>query len=161
MSFETSIPSQNTRGPLQLSYPNPTTRSTGVLEPEIEEDIFTFSQLLPKPPRGFFPRTTRNQQFSLNRKYMITTLHSYPFAMLPGKSQKLPAFIHPQSLGRGSKNVPGGGDSPLENCLAIVQMWSVKNEANSKLIWKTVRLEQERLSSEVCRSFPFPFSSQA
>jgi hypothetical protein len=152
MPIQDPITSRNAQGPPQLSYsdPDPT---TGFLDTDVEE-IFMFNQLLPKPPRGFFVRAMRNHQLSLSRKYMITTLRSYPFTMLPGKSQKLPAFIHPQCLSYGSKDgrlARCSLSSPLENCLAIMQMWAVKNEANAAFIWKTIRMEQERLFSEVRR----------
>lgn len=155
MSYPDPISSQNNRDPLLLSYsePNP---SVPFLNSEVE-NIPTFDHLVPRPPRAFSPSTMRNHQSSLNMKYMIRTLRSYPFTMLPGKSRSLPAFIHPQCISYGSKHdgvIRNSLSSPLENCLAIMQMWSVKNEANATFIWRSIRMEQDRLYSEVCSPFP-------
>lgn len=141
---------QNTRGPSPLSYSEP--KSCPDFSNTEVVDTLTFERLFPKPPKAFDLRTMRNHQFSLNRKYMLCTLRSYPFMMIPGKTQTLPAFIHPQSLGYKRKNDRFLNNrllSPLENCLAIVQMWSVKNKANARLIWRTIRMEQERVLAEI------------
>ena len=141
---------QNTRGPFPLSYSEP--KSCPDFSNTEVVDTLTFEHLFPKPPKAFNPRTMRSHQFSLNREYMLCTLRSYPFMMVPGKTRTLPAFIHPQSLGYKRKNdrfLNNRLSSPLENCLAIVQMWSVKNKANAQLIWRTIRMEQERVLAEV------------
>ena len=152
-SFSEPTPFQNTRDPFLLSYsqpkPYPDLSSTDAVE------TLTFEHLLPKPPKAFYPRTMRNHQFSLNRKYMICTLRSYPSMMVPGKTRTLPAFIHPQSLGYKYKDDRFSNSplsNPLENCLAIMQMWSVKNKGNTQFIWRTIRMEQERVLAEVRRS---------
>ena len=146
---------QNTRGPLPLSYSEP--KSCPDFSNTEVVDTLTFEHLFPKPPKAFDPRTMRNHKFSLNRKYMLCALRSYPFMMLPGKARSLPGFIHPQSLGYKCKNdrfLNNRLSSQLENCLAIMQMWSVKNKANTQLIWRTIRMEQERVLAEVSSSPP-------
>jgi hypothetical protein len=150
MSFSEPISSQTMRDPLLLSYPT-STSSSDSLYPDVEEAL-TFDHLLPKPPKAFDPRTVRNHLFSLNAKYMICTLRSYPLRMLPGKPRDLPSFIHPQCMSyisRDDRMIHDSHSSPLENCLAIMQMWSVKSKGNSSFIWSTIRMEQERLLSEV------------
>lgn len=101
-----------------------------------------FPEFNAKALKAFWPRRIRDNQFSLNKAYVLNTLRSLPSMLVPGKGQ--PPFIHPQCLTNGSP--PG----PLATCAAIVQMMSVRNESNAVFIWKAIRMEQERLSSEVC-----------
>jgi hypothetical protein len=110
-----------------------------------------------KSPRAFLPKTTGETQFSLNKKYVLCTLRSYPYMMLAGKI--LPPFIHPKSATNNSDDPLDDSKllGPLANCAAIVQMCSVKNKTNTVFIWKTIRMEQERLLAEVCPNFFFFF----
>jgi hypothetical protein len=123
--------------------------SLGFLPGSIVDGV-SFDQINPKAPKALIPRQFRNHEFSLNREYLRSTLSSFPYMMLPGKT--LPEFIHPQSVigsfeGDGTihKSVRG----PLANCLAIMQMCSIKNKGNSAFIWRAIRMEQERLLAEV------------
>jgi hypothetical protein len=103
-----------------------------------------------RAPRAFLPKRLRYRQLSLNRKYVICAVSSYPQMLLPGKS--MPPFMHPQCLieepdqeGRVTISFP----EPLAKCAGIVAMWSVKNRNNAVFIWRAIRAEQERLSEEV------------
>jgi hypothetical protein len=103
-----------------------------------------------RAPRAFLPKPLHYHQLSLNRKYVICAVSSYPQMLLPGKS--MPPFMHPQCLveepdqeGRVTRSFP----EPLAKCAGIVAMWSVKNRNNGVFIWRAIRAEQERLSEEV------------
>lgn len=114
-------------------------------------DTILFSQPIPRAQRSFGLRRVRGHQFSLSRQYVLCTLRSYPARILPGKT--LPPFIHSQCMVDDPRNSRVGQKilpQPLANCAAIVQMWPVKNDSNSVFIWRAIRMEQERLSSEVC-----------
>lgn len=126
-------------------------------------DFSLFDELIPRPQKAFWPRKKGDSRFSLNRHFVLCTLRSYPYQILPGKS--LPPFIHPQSLinytredGIIQRSLPG----PLATCAAITQMCSMKDESNALFIWRAIRMEQERLSAEVRDSsyrlniFPLP-----
>lgn len=52
-----------------------------------------------RAPREFWPKRVRYQQLSLNRKYVICTLSTYPHMMLPGKG--MPPFISPTLSSQG------------------------------------------------------------
>lgn len=111
------------------------------------------NRITPKAPKSFTPRISETNQFSLNRKYVLSALRSYPYMILPGKS--LPPFIHPQCAreiargdGMGERSLLG----PLATCAAIVQMFTAKTESNTIFIWKAIRMEQERISAEVCNT---------
>jgi hypothetical protein len=104
-----------------------------------------------RAPRAFWPKTVRYRQLSLNIKYVICTLSTYPHMMLPDKG--MPPFIHSQWLvrefdqdGRVTQtSLPG----PLATCAGIIALWSVKNGNNSLFIWRAIRAEQERIAEEV------------
>jgi hypothetical protein len=104
-----------------------------------------------RAPRAFWPKRVRYQQLSLNRKYVICTLSTYPHIMLPGKG--MPPFIHPQCpvkrFGQDGRVAQTSLPGPLATCAGIIAMWSVKNKNNSVFIWRAIRTEQERLSEEV------------
>lgn len=117
-------------------------------------DALLFDQPVPKARKSFAPRKVKGHQFSLNRQYVLCTLRSYPSMLLHGK-KGLPPFIHPQCMVDISRDHRADQKSlpqPLANCAAIVQMWPVKNKNNVVFIWKSIRMEQERLSAEVRRS---------
>lgn len=140
--------SQYARSSPRLPYMDPSS-FVNLSDTEIGDD-FLFPQITLKAPKAFRPRKVRDNQFSLNKSYVLCTLRSYPSMMLPGDT--LPPFIHPQCLFDISgddqvhhKSLPG----PLATCAAIVQMFSVKNDGNAIFIWKAIRMEQERLLDEV------------
>lgn len=90
-------------------------------------------------PRAFKPRTVKCRQLSLNKRFVMCTLQSYPQMLL--RDQKSPPFLHPRQ-----EELPG----PLATCSGIVALWSVKNKNNSAFIWRSIQTEQVRLSEEVC-----------
>lgn len=119
----------------------------------LEINDLMFDQIIPRAPKAFWPRRVRENQFSLNKSFLLCTLRSYPSMLLPGDT--LPPFIHPQGWIDKSGNHRVNHMSllgPLATCVAIVQMFSVKNESNVKFLWKTIRTEQEKLSAEVRQS---------
>lgn len=111
-------------------------------------DNLSFDSLSPNSLRAFQPRQVLNPQISLNRRFVICTLRSYPGMMLSRIHP--PPFIHPKCLFTTGKHneveqyVPGS----LATCSGIVSMFSVKNKENSVFIWRAVRMEQERIAAE-------------
>lgn len=110
-----------------------------------------YEDIVPKPPKYFWPSTIQHHRFSLNKQYLLCTLNSYPYMILPGRS--FPPFIHQHLLVETSRD---GGRThksqmprPLASCAAIMQMFSAKNESNVKFIWSAIRMEQERMINEV------------
>ncbi|RDL36292.1 uncharacterized protein BP5553_05644 [Venustampulla echinocandica] len=100
----------------------------------------------PKPPKSFLPNRDHDQKLQLNRRYIGCVMRSYPSMFL---ENKLPPFIHHSCLSNEPNSslhtsLPG----PLSICAGIVQMFNVKNKSNTGFIWKTIRMEQERLAAE-------------
>jgi hypothetical protein len=103
-----------------------------------------------RAPRAFTPRTVTYRRLSLNRKYVICTLKSYPQRLLQNKDP--PPFTHTQYLPSNSQHEARLQTSlidPLATCSGIVAMWCVKNKNNSAFIWHSIRTEQERLFEQV------------
>jgi Fungal Zn(2)-Cys(6) binuclear cluster domain len=104
-----------------------------------------------RAPKSFFPKRVRNSRLRLNSTYVVSTLRAYPSLILPGSS--LPPFIHQHCIintaGQDGGVVYPSLPGPLSACSTIMTMWSVKNKSNSPVIWRAIRVEQERLSEEV------------
>lgn len=73
-------------------------------------------------------------------------LSSYPGMML--RKETFPPFIH------SSFSCDGQMPQPLANCMSIVQMFSTRTPASNEFVWRTIRMEQERLWVEV-RTCPY------
>lgn len=106
--------------------------------------------LFPKPLRLFVPECFTKSRNPLIQRYILCTLRSYPVMMLRGQN---PPFIHPRTL----FDNPGDYQSrqtfkagPLAVCNELLQMFTMKNRDNVVQIWRAIRMEQERLLSEVC-----------
>lgn len=108
-----------------------------------------FDQMMIEPPQPFAVKWF-DKNFTLNRSFVLTTLKSYPFMMLP--DQVPPPFIHQHFAFQESDNLSKGRkvrQPPLQNCVAIVRWYSVRDEDNTVFVGNTIRVEIERLLKEV------------
>lgn len=78
---------------------------------------------------------------------ILHTLKSYPQMML--RDGTLPPYIHPHLV---SSAFNGNDMESLSNCISLVHMISHKARGSTKLFWKNVRLECERMGTEVRRA---------
>ena len=120
------------------------------------EDALLFAPIFLKAPKAFWPRKALDRHFSLNKNYVLCTLRSYPYTMAPGET--LPPFIHPECSADFSRDHRMGRKpllEPLATCMAIVQMCSLKDDSNAIFIWKTIRMEQEKIAAEVRHNYTF------
>ncbi len=107
----------------------------------------------PGIPGLFLPRKFSAGSSLLTAKYLMAVLHSYPEFMMDNSS--FPPYIHsytPKSNGDDS-NCNEDGERAQESlaiCSSIVQMTLNKTRENHAFIWRTIRLEQQRLYEEVC-----------
>ena len=124
----------------ELSFPPYS--STGFLTNSLYSSYLDFDQLVPRIPKAFQARKVANRHFALNRSFVTCKLRSWPYLMLPNKG--LPPFIHRH----GAKKRTTRQD-PIEICATIVQMCSMKNKDNAAFIWRTIKMEQERILAEV------------
>lgn len=108
-----------------------------------------YDQPAPNTRKAFALRKPSNNQFSLNRSYIMCTLPTYPSMLLPSNDDGLPPFIHPHFNSR--KGLPG----PLATCVTIIQWISVKNKDNVLFIWGCIRMEIDRICAQVCSQINF------
>ncbi|TGO55353.1 hypothetical protein BCON_0093g00260 [Botryotinia convoluta] len=101
-----------------------------------------YNQPVPNAPKAFVIRKLSNNQFSLNRSYILCTLPTYPSMLLPSNDDGLPPFIHPHFNSR--KALP----APLATCAVLIQWISMKNEDNVLFIWGCIRMEIDRICAQ-------------
>lgn len=112
----------------------------------------SITTLFPRPLRLFVPECFAHSKSPLTQRYLLCTLRSYPVMMLRGQN---PPFIHPRTLFddpedfQSRQKIKAG---PLAVCNELLQMFTMKNQDNVVQIWRAIRMEQERLLSEVCRA---------
>ncbi|TGO17712.1 hypothetical protein BTUL_0015g00480 [Botrytis tulipae] len=98
-----------------------------------------YNQPVPNTPKAFALRKPSNNQFSLNRSYILCTLPTYPSMLLPSNDDGLPPFIHPHFSSR--KALP----APLATCVTIIQWIRMKNKDNVLFIWGCIKMEIDRI----------------
>ena len=119
----------------------------------LAHDSFGYDQVFYNPPRAFSARKSHTRHASLNRSFILCTLRSFPSMILPDSS--LPPFIHnyysPRVASSGKKfTALNCGQRSLEACALIVRWkYTMKDKENTKNLWGTIRVEIERLLTEV------------
>ncbi|KAE8445396.1 hypothetical protein EG329_013409 [Mollisiaceae sp. DMI_Dod_QoI] len=109
------------------------------------------TQIVFKSPKAFSPRSFHNRQLLLNRNFVLCTLRSYPSMILLDRDP--PPFIHRYDvLGMDKSGNKTSAHkfppAPLQNCAAILRWYNMKSRDNVIHIWRTIRMEQERLLAE-------------
>jgi hypothetical protein len=129
-------------------------RNTEIMSPSRQ-------QIVPQATRGFWPKGIRWRQLSLVRKYVLSTLKTFPSLILSDGT--MPPFIHPTSMIQERLLPETLQPGPLSRCAGIVALWSTKNKNNKHYIWKIIRMEQERLAEEssLCNDWNAVASLQA
>lgn len=120
------------------------TENSGIDLPLPSRPISTANDLLAFQYRSYSSPVQRNSAATLAR-----LLSSYPTMML--RKETLPPFIHPQC-------VPGDQKDtqllhPLAKCMEIAHTFKYRTPQNSEMVWKVIKAEHERLSTEVCASY--------
>jgi hypothetical protein len=123
---------------------------------EIQHAMTLISMSIPSAPniyspRSFISRPERNpgQQGIVN--LVLQTLKSYPLTIIHYNT--LPPFVHP---GFVDFHDEGGNTESLEICLSLMHMLGSKIRGSSKLFWKNVRWECERMREQASISILDP-----
>jgi hypothetical protein len=74
---------------------------------------------------------------------MKNVIDSYPHMML--RKETFPPFINPRSYDRGSGEMP----AVLKECMDLAHMFAARTPESSDLIWRTIRMQQEKLLAQV------------
>ena len=101
----------------------------------------------------FLPRKFTTSAASLTATYLKAVLSSYPKLMM--QNSALPPYVHPyfpKSVSNSCLCYKDKTSLPesLAICSSIVQMSLTKTHESHAFLWRTIRLEQERLYSKVC-----------
>jgi hypothetical protein len=102
--------------------------------------------LIPRGTRAFGPKGLEGRQLSLVKKFVLSTLQTYPKMML--SDTDMPPFIPHMWMAEENRHAENSQPGPLARCAGIVSLWSTKNRNNKQYLWKILRIEQERLSEE-------------
>ena len=125
-----------------------------ILYPHADDENVQSISLTPVP----IPTAPTNTVRSLNQRpkmnagtqriatLILHTLKSYPLMIM--RHDALPPFVHPHLI---SSDVVNDQMEPLTNCISLVHMINSGIRGSRKLFWKNVRLECERLCTEVRR----------
>lgn len=98
------------------------------------------------PPRSLVPRKLATTGSQISSMFLTQIICSFPTMML--RKETFPPFIHPRCF----STVPGQEDDlpeALMNCMGLAQMFAIRTKGTRKLLWRTIRMEHERLWSEV------------
>ena len=97
-------------------------------------------------PPAFQPRMTTKAASQSSAIMLTRLLHSYPKMML--QRDRRPPFIHPQCYPCGNEDISRIKES-LANCTSLVQIFVTGPQESKRLLWKTIRLESQRLLEKV------------
>jgi hypothetical protein len=103
-------------------------------------------QIIPRAAKAFWPKGIKWRQLSLVRKFVLSTLKTFPSIMLLDGA--LPPFIHPMCMTEERLLPESLQPGPLSRCAGIMALWSTRNKNNKHYIWKIIRMEQERISED-------------
>ncbi|KAH8429244.1 Zn(II)2Cys6 transcription factor domain-containing protein [Aspergillus melleus] len=82
-----------------------------------------------------------------NANYIIQMLRPFPQLMV--QKATFPPFIHPSYYKRCTDSHSPVLQAPLANCMSIAQMFVPRTQETKPFVWKTIRMEQRRLLSEM------------
>jgi hypothetical protein len=95
-------------------------------------------------PRSLVPRPGRDPGQQRIANLVLQTLKSYPLMII--RHNTLPPFVHPYSTEFDGEEV---NTESMTNCLNLMHMLGSKIRGSSKLFWKNVRWECERMREQV------------
>lgn len=143
--------SQERRSPSPLSTPWHSLPSEGRALVQSSPRILA-SLPDPSAPGLLLPRKFAPSSTSFTAKYLMSVLSSYPKLM--ATNPVVPPYIHPHHPKSNGDDCIYDTDKtclpePLAICSSIVQMFLTKRRESNAFIWRTIRLEQQRLYKEV------------
>jgi hypothetical protein len=97
--------------------------------------------------RSLIPRPGRDPGQQRIANLVLQTLKSYPLMII--RHNTLPPFVHPYSTDFDCEEE---NTESMANCLNLMHMLGSKIRGSSKLFWKNVRWECERMREQVSMS---------
>ena len=97
-----------------------------------------------KAPRVMYQKVAPNPQAQVALSMMKNIIESYPLMML--RKETFPPFINARSHGLESEDVP----EILKDCMGLAHMFATRTPESSSLMWRTMRMEVEKILAQVC-----------
>lgn len=110
---------------------------------------FTNTTLLSSIPskdirKSLLPKSFGKCGSAMSADFLTRIVEAYPAMML--RPETFPPFIHPIWISKdGHRYLP----EALVNCMTISKMFVNRGEGNNKFLWRTIRMEQDRIWQEV------------
>lgn len=107
---------------------------------------YTIPRPLDEYNRSMIRRRLVKPHAQTHATFIIQILASFPAMML--RKETFPPFIHPHSF----SGIPGKENEmpeALVNCMSLAQLFKIRTKENSGFLWKSIRMEHERLWREV------------
>ena len=93
--------------------------------------------------RSLEPRAQSKPSAKMSALFLNRIIGSYPAMMV--RKETFPPFIHPHTSSGDGAHLP----EPLLNCTRLAQMFVNRSKETSKFVWRTIKMEQERLWNDV------------
>ncbi|KAL7902931.1 hypothetical protein HDV64DRAFT_284772 [Trichoderma sp. TUCIM 5745] len=109
---------------------------------EVEDGISSLKPWDFPSPSLFEPRTFSKPSQGPLVLLASQILRSYPFMIL--RKAALPPFINPLQVS-WAETGEGPRQQSLLRCMSLVSLFKVRTDSSKKLVWKWIRLEQEKI----------------
>lgn len=98
-----------------------------------------------KPPKVLGKRTTDTPQAQMATMMLAQIIASFPYMMT--QKETFPPFIHPRcyDFSLGKNEMP----EILTDCMGLAHMFVTKKKESNKIFWRSVRMEQDKLFTQV------------
>lgn len=112
----------------------------------------SFSSAIPDPIssahilRSLAPRYLRDTKVQTSALFLTRILGSYPDMMM--RKENFPPFVHSITFAEHQDNKEFFPEA-LINCMSIAQIFANRKKETNKFMWRTIKMEQEKIWSEV------------
>jgi hypothetical protein len=98
-----------------------------------------------KPPKTLGQRSVDTPRAQMATMMLAQMIASFPYMMM--RKETFPPFIHPRcyDYSRSSNELP----EMLKDCMGLAHMFHSKKRESNKVFWRSVRMEQEKLYTQV------------
>lgn len=113
----------------------------------LESQYMDFTPLSPlqwKPAKAIRFRKLQSPQAEMAATLLTHIISAIPRKMV--RTDTFPPFIHPKCYARSDD---GEMSETLMNCMVLAKMFASRTKESHRILWRAIRTEQERLSSQV------------
>jgi hypothetical protein len=98
-----------------------------------------------KSPKVLYPRMAASPRQQMAMVMVRNVLESYPHMMM--RKETFPPFINARchDYTVGAEDIP----EALKDCMGLAHMFATRTPESSNMIWRSIRMEQEKLLAQV------------